>query len=172
MADKRHPIPSHYIGRRGFRLPFREGGGRGAKPPGWAICLGVDRPGPWWTGSLIEKPAFTRVNLSNVKVIMTIIRVLVKELLCQTVMGQIPVLECLLSSARGRLWLRPFMPGITSLLLPEDPAPGALIRYWRTPRRGCRGTECMLRRGLRIRQTGLTGGEILFAHGYRDGGKD
>jgi hypothetical protein len=48
----------------------------------------------------MEKPSFTRMNLSDGRMIM---RVLVKELLCQVVMGQIPLLEFLLSCARGRL---------------------------------------------------------------------
>jgi hypothetical protein len=68
---------------------------RGAKHPGWAICLGVDRSGPRWTGSLMKKPAFTRASLSDVRVIILIIRVLVEELLCQSVIGWILVLECL-----------------------------------------------------------------------------
>jgi hypothetical protein len=51
----------------------------------------------------MEKSAFTRVNLSDVRVIMVIMRVLVEELLCQTVMKQIPVFECLLSVMCGRL---------------------------------------------------------------------
>jgi hypothetical protein len=42
----------------------------------------------------MEKPAFTRANLSDIRVIMTIMRVLVEELLCQVVTGRIPVLEC------------------------------------------------------------------------------
>jgi hypothetical protein len=33
----------------------------------------------------MERPAFTRMNLSDVRMIMAIMRVLVKELLCQTV---------------------------------------------------------------------------------------
>jgi hypothetical protein len=40
-------------------------------------------------------------DLSDVRVIMMIMHVLVEELLCQVVMGQIPVLECLLSGASG-----------------------------------------------------------------------
>jgi hypothetical protein len=52
----------------------------------------------------MDKPTFTRANLSNVRVIMTIMRVSVDELLCQTVMEQIPVLKYLLSSACGSLW--------------------------------------------------------------------
>jgi hypothetical protein len=37
-------------------------------------------------------------------------RILVEELLCQAVMGLILVLECLLSGARGHMWLRLVMP--------------------------------------------------------------
>jgi hypothetical protein len=60
----------------------------------------------------MEKPAFTMANLSNVRVIMMIIRVLVVELLCHAVIGQILVPMCLLSGARGFLWSCPIMPGI------------------------------------------------------------
>jgi hypothetical protein len=60
----------------------------------------------------MEKPVFSRTNLSDVRVIMTIMLVLMEELLCQTVMGLIPVLECLLLGACGCLWLCPVMPGI------------------------------------------------------------
>jgi hypothetical protein len=84
----------------------------GAKPSGCAIYPVGDRLDPWWARSLMEKPAFTTVNLSDVRVIMVIRRVLVEELLCQAVTGQIPVLECLLSGAHGYLWLSPIMPGI------------------------------------------------------------
>jgi hypothetical protein len=84
----------------------------GAKPPGRAICLGVDRSGPWWTGSLMEKPTFTRTKLSGVRAIMTIMRVPVGELICQTVIGRIPVLKCPLPDVRGCLWLYPVIAGI------------------------------------------------------------
>jgi hypothetical protein len=60
----------------------------------------------------MEKPAFTRANLSDVKMIMVIICVLIDELLCQAVTEQISVLECLLSSACGCLWLCPIIPGV------------------------------------------------------------
>jgi hypothetical protein len=50
------------------------------------MCLGVDRPGPWLTGSLMEKPTFTRMNLSGVRVIIAIMCVPVGEFLCQAVM--------------------------------------------------------------------------------------
>jgi hypothetical protein len=56
------------------------------KLPGRDIKLGVDRLGPRWTRSLMEKPAFTRVNLSNVRVNMAIMHVHVEELLCQAAM--------------------------------------------------------------------------------------
>jgi hypothetical protein len=69
----------------------------------------VDCPGPKGTRSLVEKPAFTGVNLSDVRVIITIMCVLVEKLLCQIVMGRIPILECLLSGVCGHLWLRSIM---------------------------------------------------------------
>jgi hypothetical protein len=50
----------------------------GAKAPGWVICLNVDRPGPWWTGSFMENPTFIGVSLSNVRVIVAILRVLME----------------------------------------------------------------------------------------------
>jgi hypothetical protein len=43
----------------------------------------------------MEKSALTRANLSDVRVIMAIMRVLVEELLFQATMGWILVLECL-----------------------------------------------------------------------------
>jgi hypothetical protein len=50
--------------------------------------------------------------------------------------------------------------------LSEDPAPGTLTRCWRILGCGHRGHGRMLSRSLRIRQTGLTGGEILSARDY------
>jgi hypothetical protein len=49
----------------------------------------------------VEAPAFIRVSLSDVRVIMMIMRVLMVKLLCQAVMGRISVLEYLLLDARG-----------------------------------------------------------------------
>jgi hypothetical protein len=54
---------------------------------GRAIYLGVDCLDPWWTRSFMENLVFIGVTLSDVKVIMAIIRVLVEELLGQAVMG-------------------------------------------------------------------------------------
>jgi hypothetical protein len=76
----RCPVPLHFVGRRGLRPPFW-----GAKPPHQAIYLGVDRLGPWWTGPLMEKTAYTRINVSDVRVIMAIMCVPVGELLCEVV---------------------------------------------------------------------------------------
>jgi hypothetical protein len=50
-----------------------------------------------------ENPAFTRACLSSARVIMVIMRVPVVELLCQMVMGWLPVLKYLLSRACGCL---------------------------------------------------------------------
>jgi hypothetical protein len=47
---------------------------------GWTICFGVDRPGPCWTESFMGIPIFIGASLSDVRTIMTIMRVLVEEL--------------------------------------------------------------------------------------------
>jgi hypothetical protein len=60
----------------------------------------------------MEKPTFTRASLSNVRVIIMIMHVPVVQRLCQTVIGWIPVLKCLLSSACGCLCPCPIVPGI------------------------------------------------------------
>jgi hypothetical protein len=49
----------------------------------------------------MKKFAFTWVCLSNVSVIMLIMRVYLVEFLCQAAMGWIPALECLLPGAHG-----------------------------------------------------------------------
>jgi hypothetical protein len=49
----------------------------------------------------MEKLAFTRACLSDVSVIMMIMRVPLVKLLCQPVMGWIPALEYLLPGVRG-----------------------------------------------------------------------
>jgi hypothetical protein len=82
------------------------------KPLSQATCLGVDYPGRWWSGSLIDKLAFTRTNLSGVRVIMTIMCVPVGQFLCQAMMGHIPVLEYPLPATRGLLWCRLDIAGI------------------------------------------------------------
>jgi hypothetical protein len=68
----------------------------------------------------MEKPAFTTASLSNVKVIMTIMRVPVVELLCQVATGCIPVLKYLLSGVYGRLWPCPIVRDIKCCRFPRS----------------------------------------------------
>jgi hypothetical protein len=102
---------------------------RGAKPPGWAIYLGIDHPCPWWTRSFMENLTFTRASLSDVTEIMMIMCVLVEDLLCQAVTGQIPVLKCLMSGVCGCLWLRPVLPSIKWHRYLRPPALWPLAQY-------------------------------------------
>jgi hypothetical protein len=51
------------------------------------ICFGVDRLGPSWTRFFMENPTLMEVSLTDVRVIVKIMRVLMVELLCQAVMG-------------------------------------------------------------------------------------
>jgi hypothetical protein len=57
-------------------------------------------------------PAFTRASLSDVREIMMVMHILVKESLYQAVMGWILVLEYLLSGTCGHLGLRPILPSM------------------------------------------------------------
>jgi hypothetical protein len=97
----------------------------------------------------MEKPTFIRVSLSDVKVIMVIMHILVVKLLCQVVMRQIVVLKYLLSGPCGHLWPCPIVPCIKCHRFPtfrlwcclpgtEPPPP---------PRRDCRGPGCVLSQG-------------------------
>jgi hypothetical protein len=49
----------------------------------------------------MEKLTFTRACLSDVSVILAIMRIPLVELLCRTVMGWLPALEYLLPGMRG-----------------------------------------------------------------------
>jgi hypothetical protein len=53
----------------------------------------------------MDNSTFLGASLSDVKVIMTIMHILIVKLLCQMVMGWIPVLECPLPGTHGRLGL-------------------------------------------------------------------
>jgi hypothetical protein len=86
-------------------------------------------------------------------------------------MGLILVLECLLSGVHGRLWVRPFKPGIKCCCFIRTRLHGHLPGIGE-PQAWLPGARYMLSRGLGVRQTGLTGTEILPAHGYQDRGKD
>jgi hypothetical protein len=84
---------------------------RGVKPLGWTICLGVNRSGHWWIRPFMENPTFTRVSLSNVRMIIAIMSILVEEL-CQAATGRVLVLEFLLLGTRGRLQLHLVTSGV------------------------------------------------------------
>jgi hypothetical protein len=71
-----------------------------------------------------------QVSLSDVRVIMIIICVLVVELLCQVVMGRISALECLLPDAHAHLWLHLVMSGIEWPRYSRILVLGSLARYW------------------------------------------
>jgi hypothetical protein len=71
-----------------------------------------------------------QASLSDVRVILAIMRVLMMELPCQAVTGQILGLKCLLSSACGRLWLRLILSGIEWPRGPRIPTLGSLAQYW------------------------------------------
>jgi hypothetical protein len=51
-------------------------------------------------------------GLSDVRVIMTIMHVVMVKSLCQVVMERVPVLECMLLGTRGHPRLRPIMPSV------------------------------------------------------------
>jgi hypothetical protein len=81
LPDRCCPVPSLSSGR----WPLFGG----AKLQGLDIWSGVDCPGTCETKLYIEKLAFIRACLSDVRDIMVIMRVALVELLCQMVMGWI-----------------------------------------------------------------------------------
>jgi hypothetical protein len=83
-------VPSYHIVHVGAVVDCLFGR---CEAPGLAIRLSVDRPGSWWTGCLTEKHGFTRVNLSDARLIMAIMNVLTEESISQSVIRQIPLLE-------------------------------------------------------------------------------
>jgi hypothetical protein len=117
--DKRCPVPLHCIGQCDLRLAFQ-----GLRPSGQMICFDVDCPSPWWTGSYTENPTLIRASLSDVKVIMMVMRGHVVKLLCEAVMGWVLVLKCLLLGAHGCLWLRLVLSGIKWYLFSRTAALG------------------------------------------------
>jgi hypothetical protein len=62
-----------------------------------------------------------RVSLSDVKVIVAFMCVLVGESLYQVLMGQIPALECLLPAACGSQWLHLVLSNIKWPCRPRAP---------------------------------------------------
>jgi hypothetical protein len=76
----------------------------------------------------MEKSTFNRVSLSNVRVIMAIMHVLIEELLYHAVMGWALVLECPLRGVCGLLRLHPVMSGIKWHCFPSMATGGARVR--------------------------------------------
>jgi hypothetical protein len=74
-------------------------------------------------------PALFEMGLSDVRVIMTIMHVLVVKPLCQVGMGRILVLECMLPGTRGPQRLHPVLSGIEWRFFPRILAPRPLTRY-------------------------------------------
>jgi hypothetical protein len=114
----------------------------------------------------MEKPTFTKMNLFDVRVIMVIMHILVRELLCQAVTGWIPVLECPILWHVWLLWLCPVMSGIKCCHLPRTRLKCRLPGTGEPRGVDTRGPGCVLSQGLRIRRAGLIGGEILPTCGY------
>jgi hypothetical protein len=79
--------------------------------------------------SFYREPCAYRASLSNVKVIMMIIRVLMVELLCQAVIGQIPTLECKLPGTGGCLLFHLILSGIKWPRYPRTLALSPLVEY-------------------------------------------
>jgi hypothetical protein len=65
-----------------------------ARPLGLASCSGVEDSGPRWTEPIKGESAPIRGGSPTPIMIMTIMHVLVKEFLCQGLMGWRPILEC------------------------------------------------------------------------------
>jgi hypothetical protein len=83
------------------------------------------------TKSYMEKLTFTTACLSNVRVILVIMRVPSVELLCQAVMGRIPTLEYLLPSMRGACG-HALLCQMVNPLLPKTQAPGKKsTQFWK-----------------------------------------
>jgi hypothetical protein len=71
-----------------------------------------------------------RMSLSDVRVIIVIMRVLIMELLCQTMTGQILALECLLPGMRGHMRLCPVLSRLLGHLPRTDNPQTWLLRVW------------------------------------------
>jgi hypothetical protein len=115
----------------------------------------------------MEIPTFTRTSLSNVRVIMVILRVPVDELVYQVGTERIQY-----SSAYCQVHVGACNYILSCLALNDVASQGSQLR-WNLPSHlenlghGQRGPGCVWSQVMR---TGWTGGEILLAQGYRDGG--
>jgi hypothetical protein len=132
------------------------------------IRLGVDRLGPWWTGSFMDNPTFIAVRLSDVRVIMTIMHVLVVDLPGQAVMDGFKYSSACLPGARGCLQAGLVWSSIKWLCYPKTPTLWSLARYWESPGLATEGPGA-LGQFARRNRIGLAGGEFLPAHGHCGG---
>jgi hypothetical protein len=115
------PILSHCIGGAASDQLYE-----GCKAPESSDSLGC-----WPSGSLVDRilcgeACPYRVSSSDIRVIITIMRVFMVKLLCQVVTGQVPVLECLLLGTRGRQWLCLVLSDIKWPCYPRIPTLGHL----------------------------------------------
>jgi hypothetical protein len=93
-----------------------------------------------------EPPPYL-VSVSDIRVIMVIMRVLMVELLCQVVTGQIPALECLLPSAREHQWLCLILYSIKWPRYSRTPALGPLAWNLGYPRAWLSGVRVHVKSG-------------------------
>jgi hypothetical protein len=119
----------------------------------------------------MEKPTFTRANLSNIRVIMPIMHVPMVEFRCQAATGWIPILKYLLSGTSGHPWPCPIVPSIKYCSASRGPASRGAFPVLKASVHACREPGCVLSWGMRL-YSGQTGDEILPAHGYHDGRED
>jgi hypothetical protein len=96
----------------------------------------------------MEKLIFTRMNLSGVEAIMTIMCVPVGELLCQAMTRLISVLECLLSDACWLLGLHHVISYQTlNAVTCRGPGSSGVYPVLENPQVGYRGPGCVLSQG-------------------------
>jgi hypothetical protein len=98
----------------------------------------------------MENSALIGVSLFNVRVIVTIMRVLAVELLCQAVMGRILILTCLLPGARRRMWLCLVLSGIKWPHHSRSPTLGPLAWYLGYPRAWLPGARAHAELGCEV----------------------
>jgi hypothetical protein len=135
----------------------------GAKPWELDMWCGVDRPGTWGTESYMKNLTFTIVYLSSIRVIIQItssyIRRWWNEFQYSSTYYQALVGAC------GHVLLRQALNVVAS----RDPGASKAFLILKAP--GWSDWVPGLFPGGGERQNGLTSGEILSAHDYRNGGR-
>jgi hypothetical protein len=103
---------------------------------------------------------------------MTIMHVFIEELLCQAVMGWIPVLECPQSDACGCLWSRLVQSGIKWCYFPRTQLQWRLPSAEKPSGHDCWGPGYVSSHVMSRSYSRRVGGKIPLAHDHRDGRKD